>query len=311
MITMADGSLKEVTTIMVGDHIQGMYGPERVLLVAPAYTGGRRYYHVNGLPGGVTEDHAYVDGNLMDTIEKRVLNRDGLVAELPAQASYTATMSVGDLVLYWDPVNQTAVPTVVTSINITQTPRDLKVFSVFSDGYGAIIANGVFTANYFNDWQKTQAMNVMARKSQGPIRSTVRSRWIQSLILGKLSFGLDAYLDAMERAASTEYLRLVALRTNVSAPTSDYLAAWATYVKEYRITVGASLSRPYSSDPGFGTNEYRGKYIEADVNNFQNMPVAEGLAWMEELKAGLGVWWETIRCTPSSQPTGLPTPTCF
>eukprot|EP00457_Paulinella_chromatophora_P013274 gb/GEZN01013557.1/.p1 GENE.gb/GEZN01013557.1/~~gb/GEZN01013557.1/.p1 ORF type:complete len:319 (-),score=24.82 gb/GEZN01013557.1/:51-986(-) len=311
MITMADGSLKEVTTIMLGDQIQGLYGPERVILVGPAYAGGRRYYHVNDLPGGVTEDHAYVDGNLIDTIEKRVLNLDALVAEQPAQVSYTATMSVGDSVLYWDKDNQAAVSTLVTSIKITQPPRDLKLFSVISDGYGAIIANGVFAANYFQDWQKTQAMNVMARKTQVPIRSTSQSRWIQSLILGKLSFGWDAYLDAMERAANTEYLRLVALRTNVPAPTSDYLAAWATYVKEYRTTVGPSLSRPYSSDPGFGTNVYRGKYIEASVNNFQNMPVAEGLAWMEELTAGLGVWWETIKCTPSSQPTGLPAPTCF
>lgn len=302
MILMADNTERLVTTLQPGDMIMGLHGPETVILASPAFLGDRVWYSVNGRSGGVSEDHAFANANFSagDPYEKLVLNVDLLLSSAPEQASYTRQLEIGDSVWVWDAVSQQTVMETVTSIDEYEDEINLKLFSVMSNGYGAIAAGGVFTANYYNDWQKTGAMYIMRDVLRWRFdKKADEDRYVRNLVDGYLHEPFENWIMRAEDAILEKYRELInaqAIELN-----NDYEEVWKEETLAYRTEKALSLSKPYETEPKLGgRTKIRARYVEGEPNHIGSLPLAEGLALIDTISDAIQDWWENEKMCSST-----------
>eukprot|EP00808_Paulinella_micropora_P016607 g26415.t1 len=303
LITMADGSFKVVEDVVYGDMVKGRYGPEKIIMTEPAYLGIRRLYSVNSRGGFITGDHPLLNGGMggADRDRKLVLDIEELQENSPN--NWTRTIVPGNTVLVWNNNTMSEMNETVITIDILEMDPYTKVYEIQPDGYGSVIANGVFVERAGVDWQLRPAAEIARLKIRQAIRPTAHQRYEAAVFGNYLSIALSGtidpytYFNAVETASFAKVQEFIASAT-VPPVTTEFDPAWLARAKADRTANGLTNSLNFSAEPRVLSPVYRLKYLATlmpDVFAYFNATVkGPGDKFIDGIENQLTDWWESM-----------------
>jgi len=146
-IFMADGSLKKIESIVVGDQVQGQEGFNNVTKTHSAVYNDY-VYSINNGDAFVTEEHPFMTVDGWKAIDPDVLQND--------IGQSLNKLQLGDSILVWSQNQKAFLPIVVYSIKKDTSQKIDKVYSFSTDGDHTYIADGYLVHDQENELLENQ-----------------------------------------------------------------------------------------------------------------------------------------------------------